>query len=81
MQKLEYYRIPSVCNDWFKSYLSHRKKLVPLNGDNFDLLDCGVPQGSGLGPHLDLYKAIKHYTVYHMQLLTSQSRCETFEPR
>ena len=56
LQKLEYYGIRGVCNDWFKSYLSDRKQFVSINGYNSDLMPvyCGVPQGSVLGALLFL---------------------------
>ena len=51
LHKLEYHGIRGVCNNWFKSYLSDRKKFVSINGYNPDLMPvhCGVPQGSVLG--------------------------------
>ena len=73
LHKLEYYGIRGVCNDWLKSYLSDRKQFVCINGYNYDLMpfDCGVPQGSVLGPLLfliylnDLHKAIQYCKVHH----------------
>ena len=48
--------------DWFQSYLTNRKCQVILNGtkSHNTLLDCGVPQGSVLGPIL--------FTVYTLPL-------------
>ena len=86
LYKLEYYWIRGVFNDWLKSYFSYRKQFVSINRYNFDLMpvDCGVPQGSVLGPlvfliHINnLYKAIqyckKHYFADDTNLLhTSES--------
>ena len=66
LHKLEHDGIRGVCNDWFKSYVSDRKQFVSINGYNSDLMsvNCGVSQGSVLGPLLsliyinDLHKAI-----------------------
>ena len=68
LQKLEYYRIRGACNDWFKSYLSHRKKFASMNGYNFDLVDCNVAHSPDILFLIyisDLYKAIKRYNVHH----------------
>ena len=32
LHNLEYYGIQSICNDWFKSYLSDCKQFVSING-------------------------------------------------
>ena len=73
LSKLNHYGIRGVSNDWFKPYLSSRNQYVSINGFDSDLttLNCGVPQGSVLGPLLfllcrnDLNQAIKFCKVYH----------------
>ena len=59
--------------DWFKSYLSNRNQYVSINGYESGLaaLNCGILQGSVLGPLLfllyvnDLNQAIKFCKVHH----------------
>ena len=50
--KLEHYGIRGNALDWFKSYLTERRKYVSVNGSNSNYLNitCGAPQGSVLGP-------------------------------
>ena len=71
LAKLNHYGICGVSNDWFKSYLSNRNQYVSINGYESGLvaLNCGVPEGSVLGPLLflpyinDLNQAIKFWKV------------------
>jgi hypothetical protein len=51
-QKLEYYGIRGMANDWFKSYLDNKKQFVSLGGVKSDMLGitCGVQQASVLDP-------------------------------
>ena len=54
LYKLEAYGVRGVCLDWFTSYLSKRSQCVSINGKVSKplLINCGVPQGSILGPLL-----------------------------
>ena len=56
LHKLEHYGIRGVALDWFTSYLSNREQYVSVNGQTSDnqVISCGVPQGSVLGPLLFL---------------------------
>ena len=73
LAKLNHYGIHGVSNDWFKSYLSNCNQYVSINGFDSGLtsINCGVPQGSVLGPLLfllyinDLNQAIKFCKVHH----------------
>ena len=74
LSKLDYYGIRGISSNWFKSYLSNRKKFVSINGydSGFAEIKCGVPQGSFLEPLLfllyinGLNQAIKFYKVHHL---------------
>ena len=52
--KLDHYGIRGVSDDWFKSYLSYCNQFVSINGYDSGIaaINCGVPQGSVLGPLL-----------------------------
>ena len=84
--KLNHYGIRGVLNTWFKSYLSNRHRYVSINGYESGpaAINCGVTQGSVLGPLLfllyinDLNQTIKFCKVHHFaddtNLLVIQSK-------
>jgi Reverse transcriptase (RNA-dependent DNA polymerase) len=56
LEKLDIYGVRGTCRKWFESYLQGRQQFVTI--DNIDStinnVECGVPQGSVLGPLLFL---------------------------
>ena len=56
INNLEFYGIRGIAKQWFISYLQDRKQFVSIGStkSNEHCIDCGVPQGSVLGPLLFL---------------------------
>ena len=54
LAKLSHYGIRGKALEWFTSYLSNRSQYVHVNGVDSQIksIDCGIPQGSLLGPLL-----------------------------
>ena len=54
LHKLHHYGIRGIAHDWLKSYLCDRQQQVTYNGasSSYKNINCGVPQGSILGPLL-----------------------------
>ena len=73
LSELQCYGACGLVNDWFKSYILHRKQYVSTNGYDSNLADVkfGVPQGSVIGPLLfliyinDLKHALQFCKVHH----------------
>ena len=56
LQKLYKYGIRGMAHSWFTCYLSNRKQFVSYNNTHseYKTIQCGVPQGSIIGPILFL---------------------------
>ncbi len=56
LRKLDYCGIRGIAKKWIQNYLTNRSQYVEFQGHKSDLqnIDCGVPQGSILGPLLYL---------------------------
>jgi retron-type reverse transcriptase len=77
-EKLQHYGIRGKALDWFKSYFSNRFQFVQYNGvcSQKMTIQCGVPQGSILGPLLFLFyinDICNVSTIFHMILFADDT--------
>ena len=71
IQKLNYYGIRGITNNWFSSYLQNRIQFVNINGfdPESNAICCGGPQGSTLGPLLFLiYINYLHFAMKYCKV-------------
>ena len=76
LSKLDYYGNRGIPNNCVKFYLSNRKRFVSINGydSGFAEINCGVPQGSVVGPllfllHINYLNQVKKKIVKYITLL------------
>ena len=70
-EKLNHYGVHGDVNKLIKSYLANRRQYVSLNGFDFEKknIDCGVPQGSSLGPLFTSYEILNKIEVLQKKCL------------
>ena len=77
----ETFGITGTCLSWFESYIRNRKQCVKIGNENscYSTLNCGVPQGSVLGPIIftmytqPLADILEHFDMqYHFYADDSQ---------
>ena len=72
IDKLEYYGIRGIAQEWLKSYLKDRKQFVQIDECASALLSvtCGIPRGSILGPKLFiLYINIQCFNYFKIHII------------
>ena len=71
--------IHGLANDWLRSYLSNRKQFMEIHNitSSLESIECGVPQGSILGPILFLIyiNDIHNSTSLQMMCFADDTTC------
>ena len=84
LNKLNHYGVRGIVNDWFSSYLFKRTQTTEINSfiSDKEIVPCGVPQGSVLGPLLFLSElhASSHIHIWightHIWIYMGKTRWE-----
>ena len=91
LDKLNYYGLRGIDNQWFSSYLTNRTQTTEINSfiSDKEVVSCGVPQGSVWGPLLFLpcllyvndiqYCSRKHNFFLFADVLYSHENLKTLE--
>ena len=69
LSKLSAYGVTDLAHGWFTSYLAGREQYCYVEGksSNKRLVQCGIPQGSCLGPLLFIIYMNDFFFLYHLK--------------
>ena len=71
LDKLNYYGFRGIVNQWFSSYSTNRTQTIEINSyiTDKEVVNCGVPQGSVLGPLLFLLFAPENLNFFFLRMI------------